>query len=67
MDRDPTGEKPDRQRRVRHYSPTRLIRKPVPLPGGGLLSARAHKGRLMVCVKEPVANSHHPTSCSAGQ
>jgi hypothetical protein len=41
------------KRRVRRYSPDRLLRQPVVLSGGGTVSVEKHRGRLAVRVEVP--------------
>jgi hypothetical protein len=41
------------KRRVQRYSPDRLLRQPVALPGGVTVSAEKHKGRIVVRVESP--------------
>jgi hypothetical protein len=48
----------DRQvlrRRVQRHSPHRLLRKKVVLPGGIIISAEKHRGRVMVRVEVPAS------------
>jgi hypothetical protein len=43
------------KKKVRRHSPDRLFRRPVELPGGVMVSAERHKGRIMVRVESPEA------------
>jgi hypothetical protein len=49
-----SSERP--KRRVRRYSPDRLLRQPVALSGGGTVSVEKHRGRKMVRLDEPGEN-----------
>ena len=44
---------PAPQRKVQRHSPHRLLRKTVQLPGGIMISAEKHRGRLVVRVEWP--------------
>ena len=55
MDRDPQGEKEYPKRKVERYSPNRLLRKKLILPGDIAVSAEKHRGRLVVRVESPSA------------
>ena len=48
MDRESKDEDSSRKRRVRRYSPGRLLRQPVVAVGGEVVSAEEHKGRLVI-------------------
>ena len=51
---DNTENSDDRpKRRVRRYSPDRLLRQPVALSGDVTVSVEKHRGRKMVRVDEP--------------
>jgi hypothetical protein len=48
------GNTPERRKpRVERHSTQRLLRKPVELPSGVIVSAERHKGRLVVRVETP--------------
>jgi len=42
------------KRKVQRYSPDRLLRRPLLLPGGLVVSAERHKGRIVVRVESPL-------------
>ena len=45
---------PERSKRlVEHHSPQRLLRKPVELPAGVLVSAEKKNGRILIRVESP--------------
>jgi hypothetical protein len=46
------GERP--RKKVQRHSPDRLLRRPVELPGGLVVSAERHKGRIVVRLETPV-------------
>jgi hypothetical protein len=43
----------DSERRVRRYSPQRLLDQPLVLPNGEIVTVERHKGRLMIRVEVP--------------
>jgi hypothetical protein len=43
------------RKKVQRHSPDRLLRRPVELPGGLVVSAERHKGRLVVRFESPEA------------
>ena len=50
----PAKPKPERPRKkVQRHSPERLLRRPVELPGGSLVKAERHNGRIMVRLESP--------------
>jgi len=53
VEHDPKKSVERPKRRVRRYSPDRLLRQPVALSGGGTVSVEKHWGRKMVRVDEP--------------
>jgi hypothetical protein len=48
VEHDPKKSDERPKRRVRRYSPDRLLRQPVALSGGVILSAEKHRGRIVV-------------------
>ena len=40
-------------RKIQRHSPQRLVRRPLVLPGGVIISAERHKGRIVVRVESP--------------
>jgi hypothetical protein len=53
MEDEPKENDERPKRRVRRYSPDRLLRQPVALSGGATVSVEKHRGRKMVRVDEP--------------
>lgn len=47
----PSAERP--KRKIRHYSPDRLLREKITVPAESTLSTEKHRGRLMVRVESP--------------
>jgi len=53
VDQAPKTDTERPRKKVQRHSPDRLLRRPVELPGGLMVSAERHKGRIMVRVESP--------------
>jgi hypothetical protein len=53
VEQDPKKSNEAPRRRIRRHSPHRLLRQKLVLPGGVIVSAEKHKGRLVVRVESP--------------
>jgi hypothetical protein len=53
MEYDPKRSDQRPKRRVRRYSPDRLLREKVSVKAGSTVSTEKHRGRLMVRVETP--------------
>lgn len=56
MDQTPKTDAERPRKKVQRHSPHRLLRRPVTLPGGLVVSAERHKGRIVVRVESPDDN-----------
>jgi hypothetical protein len=64
VNQPPESEAEQPGKKVQRHSPDRLLRRPVELPGGHLVSAERHRGRIMVRFELPdeVDNLGDPAS-----
>ena len=53
MDEPPKMSVERLKRRVQRHSPDRLLRRPVVLAGGVMVSAEKHRGRIVVRIELP--------------